>query len=157
MRLSDADELFGYRLGSAMTMEQDSLAQLEMAEKSVIDSRLKTLLQHHQDETRGQIDSLRECFSLLGIEVKEKPSPTSKGLLLEGTALLDKVDSALVDVVIVSTANCNEHLEVASYRGLITLAEGLGLGEVAEKLKQNLAQEEHTSAELEALLAKGLF
>lgn len=151
MKVHSPLELFAYRLGSAMTMENDSLMMLgELASVSTL-PQVTEMFTHHSDETKQQIANLREAFTAAGLELKEKPSPTTKGLAQEGQSLLDKADETLVDVVAVAAAGGTEHFEIASYRSLITMADSLDMRQVVDLLRENLNQEEHTAKELEKM------
>lgn len=139
--LETPEQLFIFKLGSAMTMEKDSLHMLEDLESEAQRADLKTLFREHAGETRQQIANLEQCFSLLGQPVHESPSPTTKGLAKEGKATLRKADAGLADVVVLSGALETEHYETAVYEGLITSADALGQPAVAQLLRQNLDQE----------------
>ena len=141
-------ELFEYRLGSALTMEHDSLDMLKELESAAQSADVKQLFSHHQDETEQQIANLEKCFSVLGIDVNDSPSPTTKGLAKEGSSLVAKSDPDLRDTVALSAALGTEHYEISAYQTLITTAEAMGAAEVVTLLKENLQQEEHTSEEL---------
>lgn len=152
MHLNTLDELFAYRLGSALTMEHDSLSMLGELERAAVSNEVTKMLRHHADETREQINNLTAAFAAAGFELKEKPSPTTKGLAQEGQALIGKVDDDLRDATALSAACGTEHFEIASYRSLITVGNALGMDDVCELLQANLEQEEHTSEELEKMI-----
>jgi ferritin-like metal-binding protein YciE len=143
-------ELLEYRLGSALTMEHDSLEMLRELETVAQSEEIKHLFAHHAVETEQQIANLERCFSSLGAEVNDSPSPTTKGLAKEGTALIRKTDPGLLDSVVLSAALGTEHYEISAYQTLVTSAEAMGATEVAALLKENLQQEEHASEELNA-------
>jgi ferritin-like metal-binding protein YciE len=143
-------ELFEYRLGSALTMEHDSLDMLRELETVAQSEELKHMFAHHADETEQQIANLEKCFSSLGVDINDSPSPTTKGLAKEGSALIRKTDPALIDNVVISAALGTEHYEISAYQTLVISAEAMGATEVAALLKENLQQEEHTSEELNA-------
>lgn len=136
------EEIFSFKLGSALSMEHDTLAMLSELEEAAQRPELKTLLREHAEETREQIRNIERSFELLGEKPNDSPSPTTKGLAKEGKATLRKTDQSLVDVVILSGALETEHYEIAVYETLVTNAEARGAGEVAQLLRQNLQQEE---------------
>jgi ferritin-like metal-binding protein YciE len=150
----DAKELFEYRLGSALTMEHDSLDILHDLESSAQSDEIKHLFAHHAQETEHQIANLEKCFSTLGMESNDSPSPTTKGLAKEGTSLIRKTDPALVDGVVLSAALGTEYYEISAYQTLVTSAEAMGASEVVALLRENLQQEQHTSEELNAAAKK---
>lgn len=136
------EEIFSFKLGSALTMEHDTLEMLGDLEEQVQRPELKRLFREHADETRQQIANIEQCFQLLGEQVNDAPSPTTKGLAKEGKAAIRKTDASVVDAVILAGALETEHYEIAVYETLVTNAEARGAAEVAKLLQQNLQQEE---------------
>jgi ferritin-like metal-binding protein YciE len=135
------EEIFSFKLGSALTAEHDSLAMLEQLAATTRRPELKTLFNEHAAETRHQIENLQKAFALLGEEVNDSPSPTTKGLTKEGAATIKKTDPSIVDAVLLSGGLATEHYEIAVYEVLVTNAEARGAHDVAALLKENLAQE----------------
>ena len=136
------EEIFSYKLGSALTMEHDSLEMLEDMEKTAMRSELRELFRDHAHETRQQIENLRQCFASLGQEPNGTPSPATKGLAKDARSFVAKTDETLVDAVVLASALEAEHHEVAVYEILITQAKSLGAAGPAELLTQNLMQEQ---------------
>lgn len=134
------DEILHYRLGAALTMEYDALEMLADMEKGAMRSELRELLHEHAHETRQQIEFLQRCFSTLGVDVHQTPSPTSKGLAKESKAFIAKTDSTLVDAVILAGVLEVDHYATAVYETLVIQAKALDSAGVVELLKQSLAQ-----------------
>ncbi|MEA2248565.1 MAG: hypothetical protein QOH46_3094 [Solirubrobacteraceae bacterium] len=143
-------ELFTYKLGSALKMENTVLDMLGDLEAEAQREELKAQFRHHADETRHQIRNIELAFAELGEEADDKPCPAIEGLEKEGKANIKKTDDALVDNVILSGAAETEHHEIAVYEVLITHAEAMGKPAVATLLRQNLEQEQHTLEEVKS-------
>jgi ferritin-like metal-binding protein YciE len=141
-------ELFTYKLGAALKMEQTVLDMLGDLQEESQHVELKQQFRHHADETQQQIRNLEQAFELLGEEPDDKPCPAIEGIEKEGKANIKKTDDRLVDAVIVAGAMETEHHEIAVYEGLIAHAEAMGNVEVATLLRQNLEQEQHTLDEV---------
>ncbi|GAB3610059.1 hypothetical protein GCM10027414_21850 [Humibacter ginsengiterrae] len=141
-------QLLEYRIGSAISMEQDSLSMLGELEQAAQSEDIKEMFRHHADETRHQMQNLDQVCQELEISAAEEPSQTTKGLSREGTSLIRKSDVSLLDSVVLSAALETEHTEIAAYQSLICLADSLRLQQVVELLTENLGQEQHTSEEL---------
>jgi ferritin-like metal-binding protein YciE len=62
----------------------------------------------------------------------------------------------VIDAALIAAAQKVEHYEIASYGCLVTYANLLGQREVADLLKQNLAEEEKTDKALTALGEGGI-
>jgi ferritin-like metal-binding protein YciE len=144
------EEIFSFKLGSALTMEHDSLDMLGELESAATREELKGLFQEHAEETRAQIANLEKCFELLGEDVNDSPSPATKGLAKEGRSFIGKTDNSLVDAVVLAGALETEHYETAVYETLITLADTRGASGVAQLLRQNLQQEEAAIEKIKA-------
>lgn len=142
-RLHTPDDVFNFKLGAALTMEQKVLGMLDDLEQSTQREDLKELFRHHAQETRGQIENIERCFHLLGEEVDDSPCPAIEGIDKEGHAMIKKADDSVVDSVVTSAAIETEHHEIAAYENLITAAESHGRQEIAGLLRQNLTQEQH--------------
>lgn len=145
-----ANQLFEYQLGSALTMEHDSLEMLQELEAAARSVEVRGLFAHHQDETRHQIRNLEDAFGILGIKPSGSPSATTKGLMKEGRAMLAKTGEQLTDLVAVNAALGTEHFEISAYESLVIAAEAMGATDVERLLRENLEQERHTSEELGA-------
>ncbi|POH57269.1 hypothetical protein CVS28_16880 [Arthrobacter glacialis] len=138
------DEILHYRLGAALTMEYDALEMIAAMEKGAMRSDLRELLHEHTHETRQQIEFLQRCYSMLGVDVHQTPSPTSKGLAKESNAFMAKTDSTLVDAVILAGVLEVDHYASAVYETLVIQAKALGAAGVVELLTQTLAQKKAT-------------
>ncbi len=142
-RLNSPEEIFSFKLGSALKMEQELVGVLEELEEHARRQEIKHALREHREETRGHVRNIEECFRMLGEEIDDSPSPTIEAMAKEGRSTIKKTDDSLVDAVILSAAAESEHYEMAVYETLITNAEARGATQVAELLHRNLRQEQH--------------
>jgi ferritin-like metal-binding protein YciE len=147
-RLDNPKELFSYKLGAALKMENTVLEMLGDLEDAAQSDQLKQQFSHHADETRQQISNIEQAFSALGHDPDDSPCPAIEGIEKEGKANIKKADDNLVDAVILSGAAETEHHEIAVYEGLITEAEAMGKQDIVQLLQQNLEQEQHTLDEV---------
>jgi ferritin-like metal-binding protein YciE len=148
-KLTTPEEIFNFKLGAALKMEQTNLEMLGDLEEHAQRDELKQMLRHHADETKTHIANIEKSFELLGEEADTSPCPAIEGLEKEGQATIKKTDDSVVDAVILSGAAETEHHEIAVYEGLITHAEARGASAVVELLKRNLDDERHTLEELQ--------
>jgi ferritin-like metal-binding protein YciE len=140
-RFNTPEELFSFKLGSALTMEQKLVGVLGDLEASAQRDDIKRAFRDHREETRQHVANLEQCFTLLGEEVDDSPCPVIEAMAKEGTATIKKSDDSLVDAVVLSAATESEHYEIAVYETLITNADARGAADVAALLRQNLEQE----------------
>lgn len=153
-RLNTPEELYNYKLGAALKMEQTVLDMLDDNAEHAHDAELMQLFRHHQDETRQQISNLEQAFAAFGWEPDDSPCPTVEGLEKEAKMTVKKTDDALVDHVLVMGAAETEHHEIAVYEGLITEARAMGRDDVVALLQKNLEQEQHTLQEVQSAGAR---
>ncbi len=140
--LNTPEEIFSFKLGSALSMEQKLVEVLEELEQHAQREEIKHALAEHRQETRQHIANVAQCFELLGEEVQNQPFPVIDAMAKDGMSAIKKTDTAIVDVVILAAATESEHYEIAVYETLITNAQARGASEVAELLTQNLKQEQ---------------
>jgi ferritin-like metal-binding protein YciE len=147
-KLNNPREVFGHKLGSALTMEQKVLEMLGDLEDGSQRDELKQQFRHHADETRQQIANIEQAFRELGEKPDDSPCPAIKGLEADAKADIKMADDRVIDDVILAGAAATEHHEIAVYETLITHAEELGEPNVVQLLQQNLEQEQHTLEEV---------
>jgi ferritin-like metal-binding protein YciE len=148
--LNTPEEIFSFKLGSALTMEQTILEMLGELAAATNRTEIRTMLEAHATETQQHIANIEQSFALLGEEVHTKPCPTIDGLHKEGKSMLSKTDDTLVDAVILAGANETEHHEIAVYETLIVNAKARGAHDVAALLQQNLDSETATLEKVHA-------
>jgi ferritin-like metal-binding protein YciE len=143
-KIESPEELFVYKLGAALTMEETILELLEKLQQEANDPSLRRQLQQHHKETQGQVDNLHRVFEALGEPIDRRPCPAIEGLEKEGDMLLKEVDDSLNDAVILQGVLETEHHEIAVYDGLIIIAEQMGDDDVIALLNENVEQEAAT-------------
>ena len=146
--IGDPRQLFTYKLGAALTMEQTVLEMLGKLEQKASDQQLKQQFGHHRQETEQQLQNLEQAFQALGQDSQPQPCPAIEGIAREGDEMVKKVSPELVDAVILGGAAETEHHEISVYEGLITKAEAMGEEDVVMLLQENLHQEQHTLEEV---------
>jgi ferritin-like metal-binding protein YciE len=147
-KFESAPELFTYKLGSALEMEQTVLKMLGRLEEEARSEELKQMLRHHAGETEQQIRNVEQAFEAIGEEADDKPCPPMEAIDKEGRANIRRTDASLVDSVILAGAGETEHHEIAVYEWLIAEAEAMGKQDVVGLLQQNMEQEQHTLEEV---------
>ena len=111
-----------------------ALPKMAKAAKSDL---LRLAFEKHLDETRGQVDRLKEAFDLLGVAAKPKPCKGMAGLLEEGNEVIeegDDKDDIAADLAVIAAAQKVEHYEISAYGTARALAGQIGRPDVAELL-----------------------
>jgi ferritin-like metal-binding protein YciE len=153
-KLDTPEEVFSFKLGAALKMENKVLEMLGELQEQTHRDEIRQLLAKHAGETREHIANIERSFELLGEEPDDSPCPAIEGIEKEGKANVKKADDAVIDDVLLSGAAETEHHEIAVYEGLITHAQAMRKGDVVELLKQNLEQEQHTLEEVKQATEK---
>ena len=141
--LNTPEEVFSFKLGSALKMEQQLATFLEDLERSTERTEIKRALSEHREETIQHARNIEKCFTLLDEAVDDSPCPVIDVIASDSKATIEKTDDALVDVVILAAAAESEHYEIAVYETLVTQADARGATDVAHLLRRNLNEEEH--------------
>ena len=130
--------------------EHRLLKGMQLMEQQASDKTLQRLLADHIRETEGQIKNLDEVFGLLGRQPRAQKCDAATGLVMEAEKAMDEAGTdGIRDYAIGTAAAKSEHYEIASYRGLITVAKGIGKNQIVALLQHNLRQEERTAQKLE--------
>ena len=114
--------------------------------KAVKDPSVKSLMTNHLEETKNQVQRLRQAFEILGKKPTGQHCSGMEGLIEEGQDALEKdEEGANFDLGICGAGSRIEHYEIAGYTTTIALAKALGLRDVVALLQQNLDEEVSTA------------
>jgi len=139
------EELLVETLRDLLSAENQLVKALPKIAKAANAGSLRAALESHLDETKGQVERLKECFTLLGAEAKAKPCKGMEGLIEEGNEVFAKgkgKDDAAADLAVIAAGQKVEHYEISAYGTARAMAAQIGLPAVAELLSKSLAQEE---------------
>ena len=129
------DDLFLHTLKDIYYAEKQILKALPKMAKGAESNELKAAFQTHREQTQGQIERLEQIFELLGKPARGVPCEAIKGIIDEGTEIMeDFADSPVLDAGILSAAQAVEHYEITRYGPLKTWAGELGLTEAVTLL-----------------------
>ena len=142
--LNTPEELFSYKLSSALTMEQELMTFLEELEQDAQRPEIKKALLEHREQTAEHAKTIEKCFELLGYQTGDSPCRVVEALAKDAKAMIKKTDDSLVDAVVLAAVAESEQYEIAVYDTLITNAEARGATEVAALLQRNRDQEKHS-------------
>lgn len=110
---------------------------------------LKSAFELHLTETKRQIERLDKVFELIEAKPERVTCDAMKGLVSEGDDVIDASgDPAVIDAALIAAAQRVEHYEMAGYGTARTLANHLGLHQVAGLLQQTLEEEANADDKL---------
>ncbi len=145
--MSALEDLLVEEMQDLLHAEGQLVKALPKMAKAAHNPQLKQAFQKHLEETKNQVERLKQAFELLGARAKAKPCRGMQGLIEEGTETIQEgkeKDEAVADLGLVAAAQKVEHYEISGYGTLRTMAEQIGNQKVAKLLAQTLAEEEKT-------------
>lgn len=155
MSVDTMEKLFVAELKDLYSAENQITKTLPRMAKAAVSPELKTAFEDHLQETKGQIQRLEQICQMLGGSPKGKSCVGMKGVLEEGSEMLQETQEGQVrDAALISTAQRIEHYEMAGYGTVRSYAELLGQSKAVQLLQQTLDEEEATDRKLTDLSKK---
>jgi ferritin-like metal-binding protein YciE len=106
------------------------------------------------EETKVQVSRLEKIGEIVGKKLTGKTCVGMKGVLEEGSEVLEDTDKGIVrDAALISASQRVEHYEIAGYGSAREFAKLLGHSDVAALLDETLAEEKNADKKL-SLISK---
>jgi len=143
MQDSKLKEFFIDQLKDIYWAEKKLVKTLPKMQAAATTQQLKEAFGNHLTQTEGHVERLERVFSMVGEEADATKCPAMAGIVDEGEDIIDDTDegTAQRDVGLIFAGQKAEHYEIATYGGLVTLAQVLGHEDAAAILQQTLAEE----------------
>src|SRR5262249_35041392 len=110
---------------------------------------LRTAFEGHLRQTENHVRRLEQVLSQLGAEASGETCEAMKGLIKEGSQIINaKGDAKTRDAGLIAAAQKVEHYEIATYGTVRTFAQQLGHDDLAQILQQTLNEESETDKKL---------
>lgn len=141
------EEVLIDQLQDLLSAEGQLVKALPKMAKAAQDPKLKQAFEKHTEQTKVQVERLKQVFELLGQRPKAKTCKAMQGLVEEGQETIEEgkeKDGMAADLALAVAAQKVEHYEIAGYGSVRTIAEQLGNQKVARLLNQTLSEEEKT-------------
>jgi ferritin-like metal-binding protein YciE len=152
MKLDTLHKLYVEELRDIYNAENQLLKVLPKMAKAASSEELKTAFEDHLSETKDHVDRLDEIFKGLDENPKGKTCKAMKGLVEEGSEILEEEgEESVLDAGIIAAAQKVEHYEIASYGTVRSWANLLGEEEAADLLQQTLDEEGEADKRLNEL------
>jgi ferritin-like metal-binding protein YciE len=149
MSVGTLEELLVDELKDLYSAEKQIIRALPKIIKAVSTPELQEGLTNHLEETKGQVTRLEKIGELLGKKMSGKICAGMKGVLEEGSEVLEDTGKGLVrDAALISACQRVEHYEMAGYGSAREFAKLLGQKEVATLLDETLAEEKNADKTL---------
>jgi ferritin-like metal-binding protein YciE len=142
MSVETLQELLVDELKDLYSAEKQIVKALPKLAKAASTTELHDALMSHLEETKGQVDRLEKIAELVGKKLTGKTCVGMKGVLEEGSEVLDETEEGTVrDAALIAASQRVEHYEMAGYGSARDFANTLGLSEVAALLEETLEEE----------------
>jgi ferritin-like metal-binding protein YciE len=156
MKLDNLRKLYIEELRDLYSAENQLLKALPKMAKGASSDELRQAFENHLQETEGHVERLETIFEDLDESPKGKTCHAMKGLVEEGSEMLEEEgEESVLDAGIIAAAQKVEHYEIASYGTVRTFADLLGEKNAAKLLQQTLDEEGAADEKLNEL-AEGI-
>ena len=152
MKLDTLRKLFVEELRDVYNAEQQLVKALPKMAKGASSDELREAIEMHLDETKEHVERLEQIFEGLDESAKGKTCKAMKGLIEEGSEILEeKGEDSVLDAGIIAAAQKVEHYEIATYGTLRTWADLLDEDEASGLLQETLDEEGEADKKLNDL------
>jgi ferritin-like metal-binding protein YciE len=152
MKLNSLQELYTEQLRDLYDAENQIIKALPEMIDAATSPDLKEALNEHLEITKTQATRLEQIFEGLGEKAKGETCKGMKGVIQEGSDLVDKIENDDTrDAGIITAAQRVEHYEMAGYGTARTFANLLGEDKAAQLLQQTLDEEKEADQKLTSL------
>jgi ferritin-like metal-binding protein YciE len=149
MSVGTLEELLVDELKDLYSAEKQIVRALPKIIKAVSTPELQHGLSNHLEETKGQVVRLEKIGEILGKKMTGKTCVGMKGVLEEGSEVLEDTDKGIVrDAALISACQRVEHYEMAGYGSARDFAKQLGQSEIASLLDETLKEEKNADKTL---------
>lgn len=156
--INDLNELLVDQLKDLYSAESQLTKALPKMAKAASSKTLRQGFETHLEETRNQLERLKQIGTELGEKMTGKTCKAMEGLVAEGSEAIEaEGPPAIKDLLLVAAAQRVEHYEISGYGTARTMAEHLGLSTIVDLLQQSLEEESATDEKLTKVSQEELF
>ncbi len=131
--------------------ENQLVKALPKLAKGANNPKLKQLFTAHLEETKGQVERLKQVFATLDEKATGQHCNGMEGVIEEGKEALEKdEEGASFDSGLIGAALRTEHYEIAGYSAAIAMATTLNMPKAVRLLNANLKEELAAAAKITA-------
>jgi ferritin-like metal-binding protein YciE len=149
MSVGTLQELLIDELKDLYSAEKQIVRSLPKLAKAASNSELQEALESHLEETKGQVGRLDKIFEIVGKRLTSKTCAGMKGVLEEGSEVLDDTEEGDIrDAALIGASQRVAHYEMTGYGTAGDFAKLFGLDDVVELLEQTLEEEKAADQKL---------
>ncbi|HEY2881228.1 MAG TPA: ferritin-like domain-containing protein [Pirellulales bacterium] len=157
MTLDNLDKLLEEQLQDLHSAETQLISALPKMADAAHSSTLKNAFRSHLVETKQHKVRVERALKMLGKKVKSKTCDAMKGLISEGSEVIElEGDADVKDAALIAAAQRVEHYEIAGYGCVRAFAQRLNRSDVAKLLEQTLKEEGAADKKLTAIAEKSI-
>jgi ferritin-like metal-binding protein YciE len=145
------EELYNEELRDLYDAENRIVKTLPKLAKESSSDDLRAAFEEHLEQTKGHVQRLVQIFKNMDEKPRAKTCDGIKGIIEEGSEILELEDGASKDAGLIGGAQRVEHYEMAAYGTVRTWAKQLGRDEDAKLLQQTLDEEKAVDEKLSRL------
>ena len=140
------EKFFHDQLKDMYWVEKTLLKALPKMQKKATTEELKQAFADHRTATEEHATRLEQVFEMFGKKAQAKKCEAMTGLIKEADEIIEETEDGTMtrDVALIMAAQKVEHYEIATYGGLVQLANTMNQSEIAEILEQTLQEEKDT-------------
>jgi ferritin-like metal-binding protein YciE len=148
-KVNSLKDLFVEELRDIYNAEHQLVQEMPKMAQQASSPELRSALEQHFEQTKGQIQRLDRVFQSLNLPSKGRECKGMEGLLNEAREVVrEGNDPAVRDAALITAVQKTEHYEIASYGSACTFAKELGRKEQLDLLLQNLNEEKRADERL---------
>jgi len=149
MKVESIEDLFLDELKDLYSAEKQITKALPKLVKAASTQELSAAFDSHLQETKGHVERLEEIFQKLGKRGAGKTCEGMKGVLEEGSEVIQEIEKGPVrDAGLIAAAQRVEHYEIAGYGSVRSFAQLLGKTDIVELLEETLEEEKAADEKL---------
>lgn len=149
MSVETIDDLLLEELKDLYSAEKQITKALPKMAKAASSEDLRQAFESHLEETNGHVTRLEKIFEMLDKSSRGKTCEGMKGLLSEGSELIQEINKGdVLDAGLIAAAQRVEHYEMAGYGSVRSLAELLGNSQIVDLLQETLDEEKAADQKL---------
>lgn len=153
------NDLFLSELNDMLSAENQIVKALPKAISAADSPDLKEALANHLEETKNQVERLKEIFNYMNAQPSSEECLAMQGLIKEAEEVVSKFSTShLRDAALIAKLQRVEHYEIAAYGVLRTFAKQMELrSEIPSLLKESLDEESNADKKLTKIAEGGWF
>lgn len=152
MAMESLQDLYIDQLRDLYNAENQLVKALPKMAKASTSQDLQDAFAEHLEETKGHVERLEQIFEKLDAKAGGKICKAMKGLIEEGSEMMDEdAEPGVMDAGLIAAAQRVEHYEMAGYGCVRTFAKMLGDEEAARLLQETLNEEGEADKKLTKL------